>query len=73
MAAPIGQEVEQIGTPNPKSMDVIVGREQGKTIYVRGGWLFGPACLMVSLGFVLCGLVLGKLDRRSEPAQSSSG
>lgn len=48
VAAPNGQEVEQIGTPQPRSMDVIIGREQGKTLYVRGGWLFGPACFWLT-------------------------
>jgi apolipoprotein N-acyltransferase len=55
VAAPNGREVERIDTAEPKAMEVIVGREQGKTLYVRGGWLFGPICFWVSVGLVAVG------------------
>lgn len=45
VVAPTGRETARVSTAEPVALDVRVGREAGKTIYVRGGWRFGPACL----------------------------
>jgi apolipoprotein N-acyltransferase len=52
VAAPNGREVERIDTSEPKAMEVIVGREVGKTLYIRGGWLFGPLCFWLSVALM---------------------
>ena len=51
-AAPTGQEIARVRTTEPAALDVVIGREYGKTVYVRGGWRFGPLCLLTSV--LLC-------------------
>ncbi len=56
VAAPNGQETARVATTSPARLDVTVGRIQGQTIFVRGGWRFGQLCLFVSVA--LCGWAL---------------
>jgi apolipoprotein N-acyltransferase len=50
--APTGREVARVSTAEPVALDVRVGRETGRTLFVRGGWRFGQGCLLVL--FALC-------------------
>lgn len=52
--APNGQEITHVTTTEPTSLDVTIGRVQGQTLYVRGGWRFGQLCLCASV--LLCAL-----------------
>ncbi len=56
VAAPTGQEIARIGTTQPAALDALLGRETGRTLFVRGGWRFGQICLLVAV--LLCGAAL---------------
>ena len=52
LASPTGQIVRSVQTTEPTALDVTVGRLQGRTLFVRGGWRFGQLCLtLLALGF----------------------
>lgn len=56
VAAPTGQEVARVSTTEPTVLEVSLGRESGKTFYVRGGWRFGQFCwltLLMLWGWIL--------------------
>ncbi len=57
VAAPNGQEAARIGTTVPGRLDVTIGRNRARTLYVQGGWLFGPACLALAGCLVLTGIL----------------
>jgi apolipoprotein N-acyltransferase len=50
IVAPNGREVARVATTEPVRLEGRVGRETGQTLFVRGGWRFGPACLLVLVG-----------------------
>lgn len=70
VAAPNGREVQRIQDAEPGSMDVIVGREQGRTLYIRGGWMFGPGCLLASVTLIVWTLIR-RLVTRLRPANEA--
>ena len=41
------------GAEFPFAITDTVGRETGRTVFVQGGWLFGPLCLIGLLGLVV--------------------
>ena len=51
VALPNGSEAVRIGTTAPGMLEAVVGRESGKTVFIRGGWRFGPLCLIVLVLF----------------------
>ena len=53
VASPAGRETVHIRGSGPGFLDVTVGRQNGKTLFVRGGWLFGRCCLAASIGLGL--------------------
>jgi apolipoprotein N-acyltransferase len=62
VSSPTGQEVARVNTDKPVKLEAQVGREVYRTLYVRGGWRFGQACLAGLL--VLCGFAIFKrLDK----------
>ncbi len=55
--APTGQVTAQVSTSGDATLDTVVGRESGKTLYTRGGWLIGPLCCYLSaLGVLMVAL-----------------
>jgi apolipoprotein N-acyltransferase len=54
--APNGREMQRVATSEPVKLEVQVGRQTGRTPYIRGGWRFGQACLL-ALG-ILCGMAI---------------
>ena len=58
VSSPTGQEVARVNTDKPVKLEAQVGREVFKTLYIRGGWRFGQACLAALL--TLCGLAVFK-------------
>lgn len=68
VAAPTGQEIAHIGTTQPAALDVLLGRETGRTLFVRGGWRFGQICLLLVV--LLCGAAL---TRRLFAASGNNG
>lgn len=61
--APNGREMKRVPGSEPAKLEDVVGRESGRTIYVRGGWRFGQACLLaLALG---CGVAVAAMPRRS--------
>src|SRR5579884_164948 len=52
VVAPTGREILRVSTRSPAVLEARLGRETVQTLYVRGGWRFGPACLWALL--VLC-------------------
>lgn len=57
VAAPSGQEVARVTTNEPARLDAVVGRETVRTLFVRGGWRFGQACLAAGILLVAAGLL----------------
>ncbi len=57
--APTGQITAQVSTSGDATLDAVVGRESGKTLYTRGGWLIGPLCCYLSAAGVLMILLRG--------------
>lgn len=57
IAAPNGQETAHVDTTEPTVLDGVVGRETRKTVFVRGGWRFGQACLAAAFALFLWALV----------------
>ncbi|HZT44037.1 MAG TPA: nitrilase-related carbon-nitrogen hydrolase [Chthonomonadaceae bacterium] len=53
IVAPTGQEVAHVQTLEPTMLEASVGRNQDRTLFVRGGWLFGPFCLFATLALWL--------------------
>jgi apolipoprotein N-acyltransferase len=53
---PFGRQVRHVSTSGPCSIDAVVGLESSTTPYVRGGWRFGQACLVVAMLLLLAGL-----------------
>lgn len=49
VAAPNGQQVAQVHTTQPAALDVVIGRQNNSTLFVLGGWRFGPLCLIVTI------------------------
>ena len=41
------------GVETPVALTDSVGRDTGRTLFVRGGWRFGPLCLLCALGLIL--------------------
>jgi len=56
VTAPNGHEVARIASGEPGRLDSTIGRNNNLTIYVRGGWLFGPACLATSVLLLLASM-----------------
>lgn len=52
VVAPTGQIVQSVQTTDPTSLNAIVGKQGGQTLFVRFGWRFGQLCLAVLL--LLC-------------------
>jgi apolipoprotein N-acyltransferase len=55
-AAPTGQEIARVSTTQAVSLDVTIGRETGKTLFIRGGWRFGQGCFAALLALWAAGL-----------------
>jgi len=53
VVAPLGQEVARVHTTEPAALDARVGRLSGRTLYVRGGWLWGPFCYVATLALIV--------------------
>ena len=47
--APNGVEVAHVKNGEPQVLKVTIGRTNHQTLYSRGGWLFGPLCLISGL------------------------
>ena len=58
VSAPTGQEIARVTTTQPAILDARLGRETGRTWYIRGGWRFGPLCLCASV--ILWGVALAR-------------
>ncbi|HZP81191.1 MAG TPA: hypothetical protein VFB21_06115 [Chthonomonadaceae bacterium] len=46
VVAPTGRPVATVSTTEPTALNAQIGRETGRTLFVRGGWRFGPLCLL---------------------------
>lgn len=60
LISPSGQEIETARGTRVQFLDVIAGREQGNTVYVRWGWKFGPVTMAISLGLIVLALIVGR-------------
>ncbi len=56
--APTGQEIARVATNDEAALTVTVGRETGRTPFVRGGWRFGQVCLGGSVLLLLWAAVV---------------
>ncbi len=63
IAAPNGQEAARIRTTGPGELTSKVGRLTGKTLFVRGGWIFGRVCLALSVTLAVATWVGAYKDR----------
>ncbi len=61
LVLPTGREETRVSTTAPTKLDVTVGRLSGKTLFVRGGWRFGPFCFVALLGLCIWGLMASRL------------
>lgn len=68
VARPDGSEAVRIGTSGPGSLSVTVGRLKGKTFFLRGGWMFGRACLGAIVGIVAWAIVAGRMRKKRKVA-----
>jgi apolipoprotein N-acyltransferase len=50
---PNGQEVARIRSGEPGRLDYTIGKNRDRTPFVLGGWMFGPACLVLACMLVL--------------------
>lgn len=67
--APNGVEVARVKDGEPQALEVTLGRTTRRTLYSRGGWLFGPLCAVGGAGVLLFWLGRGSLrwaDRRKK-------
>lgn len=53
VCAPTGHETERVPNGRATVLDVTVGREDGRTLYVRGGWRFSQLVLVLLGAFVV--------------------
>ncbi len=53
VVAPTGRLVANVRTTEPVALDASIGRATGKTLFVRGGWLFGRLCLWTLIALCL--------------------
>lgn len=56
VAAPNGRETARIASGEPGRLDATVGKNRNRTLYVQGGWLFGPASLAATIVLLTAGL-----------------
>jgi len=54
---PTGREVGSVRTANPAKLEVRIGRETHRTLYVRGGWRFSQVCLAALIMLFIWALV----------------
>ena len=45
------------GVETPLALTDTIGRETGRTVFVQGGWLFGPLCFFGLLGLIVAALL----------------
>ena len=66
IVTPLGQVVMVVPDTNtgPGAFTDDIGRETGKTLYVQGGWLFGPLCL-AGVAALLIGAFLPVAQRKA--------
>jgi apolipoprotein N-acyltransferase len=57
VSAPNGQDVARIASGEPGRLDATVGKNRNRTLFVQGGWVFGPACLASSGLLFIAGLI----------------
>ncbi len=55
--APNGVEVAHVKNSEPQTLTVSVGRTQHRTLYSLGGWIFGPLCLIGTVGLLTRAIV----------------
>ena len=65
--APNGVEIAHVKNEEPQVLKVTVGRTNRLTLYSLGGWLFGPLCLIASIGLLV---VRFGYNRLCEPSSS---
>jgi apolipoprotein N-acyltransferase len=63
VVAPTGAITTSISTPQPTALNASIGRETGRTVYIRGGWRFGPLCLL-ALALLCAGTLLPNRAKR---------
>jgi len=63
VAMPNGRESVHVNTTGPAKLEVIVGRSNSKTLFVRGGWLFGPINLSAVVTFCLLAFATGRAGK----------
>jgi apolipoprotein N-acyltransferase len=61
VVSPTGREVAHVTTNEPTALSAVIGRETGRTLYVRGGWRFGQVC-MICLGGLMIAALLARPD-----------
>ncbi|MCX6365286.1 MAG: hypothetical protein NTX57_01050 [Armatimonadetes bacterium] len=61
--APNGVEVAHMKNGEPQTLKVTIGRTSSRTLYSLGGWLFGPLCLVVSMGLIIGMIAWTKLHK----------
>ena len=63
--APNGVEIAHVKNGEPQALKVTLGRTSHQTLYSLGGWLFGPLCLIGSVG-LLTRAFLDQIGRRRQ-------
>jgi apolipoprotein N-acyltransferase len=48
-----GKEVASLPLMEPGLLDGVIGRREAVTFYTRAGWLFGPVCGVVAMGWIV--------------------
>lgn len=62
--APNGREIARVATNDETALTITVERETARTLFVRGGWRFGQACLATSIFLFAWGATV---SRRAPP------
>ncbi len=57
VAAPSGQEAARVYTSDATVLTAQVGRLTGRTLFMRGGWILGPLCFLLTLALCLWALL----------------
>src|SRR5581483_3507913 len=65
VVAPTGRPVATVSTTEPIALNARIGRETGRTLFVRGGWRFGPLCLLALVALCIGAASVRKLNSGS--------